>query len=261
MNALGKFGIGLVLGVVLVSVAAAVAGGDPAASSETTDEAATSVPTTAFSEPWVEPGEVLVETTAILPRGLDVTDGIAVFEYDLAGLAPTLGVDDESGSPGDVVVFPERWELTTASGATVPAETSAQARLVRFELPSATDSVARIDLVGWRVATTVGDRIELPLEEGASGGLRSGEAVIETILDQRNSTIVQIDLIGGSDSHTNGVLRPLDARWRISGRQGGGLQLIWEGTDVPDEVVLEDVGFHFRLIQGRVEVVEGGAGQ
>jgi hypothetical protein len=194
----------------------------------------------------VEPGEIIVGATALLPRGLEIEDGVARFSYELVGLAPTLGSGADGAELGDVLTLPDVWVLTTSTGATVGTTTSRQADVARFELPGPDAAVSQIEVVAWRRATPFGQRVELPVEVGAAATFRSGEAVIETVLEQRNSTIVQIDFDPTGDEWRNGLLRASNPRWRASGLSSGGVQLLWEGSSAPTTVVLEDVSFELR---------------
>lgn len=257
MTAAGRFALGLLGGLV-------VAGAIGLLTAETSEEATTTtttpVTTTARTvEPWFEPGEVMIGATFLLPRGLNVTDGFAYFDYELTGVAPTLAGDleDRPEGTGDYSAVPERWELTTASGAVVEATTGPRNSSVSFELPVGEEEVASIQLVGWRVAVPFGERVEVPISSGATADLRRGRVTVETVLEQSVSTIAQLDFERSGDAWDVTVsLRPMNTRWRVSGRQGGGLQLIWEGTDAPDSVILEDAGFEMRPMTGEVRVLE-----
>jgi hypothetical protein len=253
----GRFGTGFLVGALLAGVALLAL--PPSESSSTAAATATPAPPTtrsAIEEPFLVPGEVLIGGTVLLPGALELEDGVARLQYDLAGLSPSLQAHEESEYQGDVLAIPEIWRLTTDSGAVVEETTSPRDHSVRFDLPSIDDTVATVELVGWRVATPFGERIELPIEEGAKGSFRSGEAVIETVLVQRTSTIVQIDFDRAGDDWQSGVLRPLEPGWRISGRQDGGIQLIWDGDDAPDSVVLEDFDFSMRATTGSLLVID-----
>ena len=46
----------------------------------------------------------------------------------------------------------------------------------------------------------------------------------------------------------------MDPGWRVSGRAGGGIQLIWDGSDAPQSVILEDVSFEMRPLAEAVIV-------
>ncbi len=240
----------------LLAVAVSLAwtpGGNPP---ETTSVAVTAADPVTVVAPWLESGEVLVASTVILPLGLEVEDGVAVFDYDLAGLSPALVEHEDAEHQGDVVVMPERWMLTTEAGVEVEAVTSRRDSTVRFDLPSLDDEVATISLIGWRVATVFGNRIEMPIEVGATGSLRNGIVSIETVLEQRTSTIVQLDLDETGDDWQLPIIRPRQPAWRVTGRQGGGVQLIWDGVDAPDTLVLEDAGFEMREVAGDILVVD-----
>ena len=71
---------------------------------------------------------------------------------------------------------------------------------------------------------------------------------------------MQIDFDHSSDEWSNGLPRPLEPGWRVTGRQGGGIQLIWDGDGTPESVVLEDFGFSMRPQEGIVLVIDSGAG-
>lgn len=256
MNSAGRFGSGFLIGALLTGLLLMI--WSPAGSESNAERSApvaTTVPETT-APPFLEPGEVLIGATALLPRDLVIDGSTVVFDYDLAGLGPTLIGDEDSQYQGEVTAFPERWVLTTESGLQVEEITGPRDTSTWFELPSEEEVVATISLIGWRVPTPFGERIELTVVEGASGSFRSGVATIETILEQSTSTIVQIDFDrAGADWH-NGVPRPLDPRWRVSGTSGGGIQLIWDGADAPTEITLEDFGSGMRPIAGDILVID-----
>ena len=247
----GRFIAGLLVGGLVAVMIGFLTGGE---------EAAAPVPTTTTSlapaprvEPWFESGEVLIGATALLPRGLNIEDDMAFFDYDIASLNPTL-VDGED-LQGLAAALPEHWLLTTASGATVTGVTGPRDSSVRFELPIGEADVASIVLTGWRVAVPFGDSVELLIEEGASASTRHGTVSIDTVLEQSISTIVQYEFDLGDDPWDVYVtLVPADPRWRRSGQQ-----LIWDGDNAPDSVVLEDAGFVMRPVDGEISVFTDGA--
>jgi len=256
MIRVGRFGAGVLLGGILAGLVLYLgAPDDPEVAASTSTPTTLAEPAPAAA-PFLEDGEVLVGSTALLPRGLDVEGGVATFSYDLVGLSPSLFSHEDSGHQGDVLTIPERWALTTGTGAVIEETTGIREHSVRFELPGEDDTVRLIELVGWRAATVFGERIELDVMAGATGVLRSGRATIETVLEQRTSTIVQIDFDRSDTDWGGGVLRPLNQAWRLSGRQGGGIQLIWDGPDAPDRIVLEDAGFAWRPVSGNIVVIE-----
>ena len=253
MNSAGRFVSGFLLGVALAGVLLLWPGPEPEETTQPPPEDTTTTSTPAI-EPFLEAEEIIFGATALLPRGLELEDGIARFSYELAGLGPTLGATDFFLPQGDVLTFPETWVLTTDTGETVAATTGRQASAARFELPNDDAVVARIEVVGWRRATPFGERIEIPIEVGSTARFRSGEATIETVLQQRTSTIVQIDFDSDGGDWHNGLLRSAEPGWRFSPRQGQGIQLLWEGSDAPTSIVLEDVSFEMRPVAETVVV-------
>ena len=253
MNSAGRFASGLLSGAAFAGVMFFWPNSDPDAPATSMPAMTATTSTTALA-PCLGPGEGDCGATVLLPRGLEVEDGVARFDYELTGLGLTLGVGQDAGTSGDVLTFPEIWVLTTRAGATIEATTGPTAAAARFELPSDDTAVAQIEVVGWRRATAFGERVELPIEVGAAATFRAGEAIIETVLDQRNSTIVQIDFDSNSGEWHNGLLRPVQSGWRVSGRSGGGVQLLWDGSDAPSSVVLEDVSLEMRPVAESVIV-------
>jgi hypothetical protein len=206
--------------------------------------------------PWLEPDEARVGSAFILPRGLEVADGFATLTYDLAGLSPSLVEHEDADYQGDVVIAPEHWVLTTTGGARIEATTGRRDSSVRFEMPPGDETVAAVNLVGWRIATAFGERLELPIEVGSAGTFRSGTVTVDTVLEQRVSTIVQFDFDETGDAWQLAVIRPTDPAWRVSGGGSGGLQVSWDGDDAPTKLVLEDAGFEMRAVAGDILVVD-----
>ncbi|MDJ0663286.1 MAG: hypothetical protein QNJ75_01920 [Acidimicrobiia bacterium] len=257
MSAAGRFALGVVAGALILPILGLIPSGDAEEPATTTSVPTTEAPATV---PWFEPEEVAIGATFLLPRNLNVTDGFAYLDYELTGIAPSVVGDfeDRPAGAGDFAAMPERWELTTASGAIVEATTGPRASSVRFEMPIGEEEVESIRLVGWRVAVPFGEQVEVPIESGATADLRRGRVTVNTVLEQSISTIVQLDFDrSGDDWDITVSLRPIDSSWRVTGRQGGGLQLIWEGTNVPESVVLEDAGFEMRPLVGEILVMEG----
>ncbi len=257
MTSPGRFGAGLLVGA-LVGGAISLAWFGPDAEEAVAVAPPTSiVPTlTPSVAPWFEEGEVLIDATAILPRLVETDEGVVVFEYDLVGLSPALVAHEDLEHRGDVLVLPEKWVLTTGGGVDVDAVTGPRDHSVRFDLGSSDDVMATLHLVGWRVAVPFGDQVEMLVEAGVSGSLRSGDLTIATVLDQTNSTIVQLDFEpSGGDWESAGLPRPLDPGWRLSGRDGG-FQLIWDGDDAPKQIVLESAGFEWRPANGNILILD-----
>jgi len=248
-----KFGAGFLLGVVLAGAVSLV--WVPSAQSLATVPAAPAVAEPLVA-PWLEPDEARVDSAFILPRGLEVADGFATLSYDLAGLSPSLVEHEDADYQGDVVIAPEHWVLTTTGGAQIEATTGRRDSSVRFELPPGDQTVAAVNLVRWRIATPFGERLELPIAVGSVGTFRSGTVTVDTVLEQRLSTIVQFDFDETADEWQLAFIRPTDPAWRASGGRSGGFQLSWDGDDAPTSLILEDAGFEMRAVTGDILVVD-----
>ncbi len=260
MTGPGRFALGLLGGLSIALLIGLMRGGDdqPIA---TAPETTTTTTEAAAAVPWFEPEETIIGTTVLLPRELSIEDGVAFFDYDLRGIGPTLANDaDESDDPvdGDHIALPERWILATDGGEEIEARTGPFDTSVRFEIPDGVTAIESIRLIGWRAPVPFGERIVLPIESGETAALRGGTVTIETVLRQSVSTIVQIDYDDADSIWGSGFVLPAEPGWRTSGRQGGGIQLIWEGDDAPETVTLQDVGFEMRAVSGDVVVMTGG---
>jgi len=258
MNA-GRFAAGFLVGVIVAAVLAAGLGGQEQVATTTTQT--TAPPVVQSQEPWFQPGEAVIGATVVLPGALNIDDGTAYLSFDLVGLAPTLFPDDRLSGlampAGDPMELPEIWELATVAGETVTGTTGPSSRSVSFDLPSPDDEVATITLVGWRVPVPFGESVTLPVEEGATGELRRGTVTFASVLEQSISTIVTVDFDREGDLWQSWVeLRPRDGHWRVSGRQGGGMQLTWDGDDAPDSIVIEDAGYELFPVTGSILVYD-----
>jgi hypothetical protein len=258
MNA-GRFAAGFLVGVIVAVVLAAGLDGQEQVTATTTGTTATLA--VRSQEPWFLRGEALIGATVVLPGALSIDDGVAYLSFDLVGLAPTLLAHDETSGlampAGDPMEVPEIWELATVAGETVTATTGPSSRSVSFELPSPDDEIATITLVGWRVPVPFGESVTLPVEEGAAGELRRGAVTFASVLEQTISTIVTVDFDGDGDLWQSWVeLRPRDGGWRVSGRQGGGLQLTWDGDDAPGSIVIEDAGYELFPVTGSILIYD-----
>ena len=252
MNSAGKFAAAFGLGAAVAGLISLGWNPPPVEA----DLSTTTIAPVGEVVPWFEPGETPIGSTFILPRDLVVDGTRVVFDYELAGLSPTLHEREGAGHHGEVVAFPEHWVLTTTSGVDVEATTGVRDTSAWFELPSGDDGVATIRVVGWRVGSVFGTRVEVDAVVGATGSFRSGTVTVATVLEQSVSTIVQLDFEDTGDRWQFPVLRPIDRDWRWSGRSGGGMQLIWDGDDAPASFVIEDVGPEMRPVTGDVLVLD-----
>ena len=118
-------------------------------------------------------------------------------------------------------------------------------------------------MTGWRLAVPVGSELTLPVEVGARRVFPDGSTIeIDTVLEQSSSTIVQLNSTAADSSwtgHSFGAIRTEDPGWRISFRfgQASNVQLIWEGSGAPDELLLTQVDPAWIPIDSDVVVIGG----
>lgn len=266
MLAFVRFSIAAAVAVVVTVVAGTfvdAGGGDELAEPEPT-ATTTSTVTVEIEAPWGE-GGVRFRNTVVTPVAFVVDEGTAELEYELVGLGPTFGEEEELS---DIPVRPEVWELVTQSGATFETSIHIADHFVRWEIPDniVAADVAEVRVVGWRVATPVGSRVVLPLVAGATETLHDGtELTVGVILEQANATIVQIDSRVPPDPWRGGDLfgsvTVTEPGWRITFRFGSedDVQLIWDGDDPPTEVELIQAGPEWLPITSETIVVRGEA--
>ncbi len=237
-----KIAIALASGAVVGGlVGAAFVGAEPR-NGEILETPTTASPApTTTQAPWFD-GGAQFRSTIVRVEALVVGDGEAELEFELLPLHWTDG-----GERGDELpVLPEHWELRTASGQVYEATTPLGTHVARWEVPADldTDDVSAVHVVGWRLAVPVASSVTLPVARGASARFSDGATLaIETVLEQTNSTIVQLATRRPDDpwSHTTlAAFRVTDPRWRIGSRFGSSsnVQLTWEGDDAPAEVEL-----------------------
>jgi hypothetical protein len=216
--------------------------------------------------PWFADG-VRFETTVIVPVSFFVDGGVAELVYRAETISPSLSRDDDTGQPGtpdDILVRPELWLLEIEGAAPVEATTEADAERVRFSVPetATVSDVLGLHVVGWRRAVLIGGSVTLPLDSGAEGSFHDGTTlVVATVLEQAESTIVQIEVEGPDDRwHAGGGFgyRFSDARWRLSGGVGGGgFQLTWEGDTAPTEITIVQAYAEWEPVAERTTIIAG----
>ena len=191
--------------------------------------------------PWINPSEIVFASTILVPTSFTVDRGFAELEYELHSLSPLSGIEVHDHPEPHVVVYPERWELETRSGTSVLVDVNEGATKVRFAVDddATVDDVRQIRLTGWRAAAPLEEQLTVPLETGTTVVYAGGTTItVDTVLEQKTSTIVQVDVDHPESEWDTIFATPADPGWRVSGRQDGGLQFIWEGDDPPGEIVL-----------------------
>ena len=201
---------------------------------------------------WVADGEIALGPAVMVIEGLTVEDGEAVLSYALFDLNPA--VPGRLREPDwltevplqrlseEAAVAPEAWTLVTASGE-IPGTTSGpRSRSARFSLPGGVlPEVLGLRLDRYWIRLPYSYEVGVPAE--AVVGLDEGYSLsIGRVIEQTNSTIVQVDLaiLGGfAPAGDPGalLLSVLGEGWTFtSGRTSTGLQLVHEAGPLPDPI-------------------------
>ena len=214
--------------------------------------------------PWIE-GGVRFRSTVLLPISFVVGDGTGELEFDLVPLHWTARTGQDELLSDELPVQPEQWELTLEGGVVIEAVTTLDDDVVRFDVPADADAadVNTVRVTGWRLAVPVGSKLAVPVEVGARGVFPDGSSIeIDTVLEQSSSTIVQLNSTAADASwtgHSLGAIRTEDPGWRTSFRfgQASNVQLIWEGSGAPGELVLSQIDPAWTPIDADVVVIGG----
>lgn len=253
---------GAIAGVAITAIGLALFLPDRPAASGAEAESATVLtePATQTTVPWIAVAEVQFESTILIPTEVVAGDGVATLRFDLATLAPRGGTSASIADDPIIDALPERWALSTVSGGGTIETTDPGASSVRFNVRTGllTEHIATIRLIGWRVAVPAHERIVLNLTIGSSEGFTGGTGVtVVTILNQQNSTIVQLSVEQPHSRWDRIDIEAADPGWRKSGRLDGGFQFVWDGSDAPPALVLEQSSPTWVPVDGDVTVFEG----
>ena len=246
MSIRAQVAVGLFAGLALGVMLGLAVRSDPAVDDDATAASTTTVEPVVREAPWV-PNGVRFRTTVLVPESFTVADARVELAYSLVNLGPGLegdAGDDAGGVPIDVVARPEQWELQIEGAPPIAASTRPSAERVSFEVPDGTrrQDVVSMRVTGWRLAVALGSEVVLDLSDGARGEFADGTSVtVDFVLDQTSSKIVDVDVEAATDEWHGAEsfgLRADDARWRIATQDPHRIQLIWEGGDAPDSMVL-----------------------
>jgi hypothetical protein len=243
-----------------------------------TDENATSLPpenvsstTVPLVEYFVDPDEVLIASTALVPRSVIGTDSTLAIEYELISLAPTEGVPPiefftfrELGQvPHEdlAFIFPRNWTLTTESRTIEGGPANPDVRVARFDLP---EGVVSSDVVSVQVIDPL---MLYPLdvafdlsEQVPSAEVIDGVSVeLLNISGQGDSVIVQIE-VSADD--------PIDYMFSIEGTGSGWqsvvvrsghrtVNLTWAGGGLPEIMTFRARGSQWVELDGTYSVSIG----
>jgi len=209
---------------------------------------------------WFSPAETLIGPTALLIQDLEMEDGDLVVRYELRDLSPpaigrilTLSEANSffTTPREEPVVAPERWTLETVSGDVDGISSSARAPVARFDVPEGfvlgTITGLRVDSYRMRMPY-VFDIAVTPIP-GTTYELDDGFSfTITRVLPQSSTTIIHIDYLTPSDAFTAGeptpvIISGVGPDWisynqRQAGGVFGGLQLIRNGSELPETITL-----------------------
>ncbi len=231
------------------------------------------VATTAASAPanptvtaWVDPREVIIGSTALIPTAVQIDGTELDVEFELVDLAPRLADESPLSSENPALVFPVEWTLITAdgefSGKTPP---SAGARRARFSVPSGLtlDRVQAVRLDAYRVPVPFAFPLELDPGDASFHEVGAGvSARIQQIIEQRDNTLVIVELdAAGSFLSSDVVVNGTGPDWvRASASQLGRptWTLDFRGRQLPAPLPLRAHGLLWpRIDDGRLVDVSG----
>jgi len=259
-------GPGLIAGAALAFAGIAL-GPDQSPSADTTtttvDETASTTP------PWYRQHETLVGTSAILPDALTVEGGEAVLHYQVLTIAPRptgIIVVDENGNGPGAGVGPESWVIETTDGEYPGESRNSDVHEARFEVDDRFDvnKVTGIRITRYRMRVPYGYDVELLPQTGAMVTLDDGYSMsIATLLPQSVSFIVHLDMEHPMDlfsTDPNPVrVNGAGPEWTTATpRLSGGVQLVREGPEVPDPLVLRISSAYWVTFDRTINVDIGG---
>jgi hypothetical protein len=220
---------------------------------------------------FVDPDEVLIASTALVPRSVIGTDSTFAVEYELISLAPTEGVSpiefftfrELQQVPNEdlAFIFPRSWALTTESQTIEGGPTNQDVRVARFDLPegvvsSDVVSVQIIDpLMLYPLDVTFDLSERVPSAEVIDGVF----AELLNISDQGDSIIVQIEVSADDPIDYTFSIEGTGSGWRSavvrSGRRA--VNLTWVDGDLPEIMTFRARGSRWVELEGTYSVSIG----
>ncbi len=244
----------------------------------TTDDATSLPPENVSSttippnEYFVDPGETLIASTAVVPKSV-VTSGTGLaIEYDLVSLAPTEGLPQmffrTFGNVREItndelpVIYPESWVLTTDSETFEGGPANPTARVARFELPEGVGAsdVVSVEIVDPLMLFSLDTQFELSQQSPSAEIVDGVRAQLLNISAQGDSFIVQIELIAEDPIDLAFGIEGVGAGWRSAFFEAEGrprVNLTWTDGDLPEIMKFRAQGDQWVEIKGSYAVSVG----
>lgn len=221
-------------------------------------------------EYFVDPGETLIGSTAIVPTAIVSSGTGFAVEYDLVSLAPTAGLPpiifSTFGNTQEIqndelpVLFPRNWVLTTESQRFEGGPANPNVRIARFELPEGVNAseVTSVEIIDPLMMASLDTHFELSEEAPLVAIVDGVQARLLNISPQGDSTIVQIELIAEDPVDLTFGVNGVGAGWRSAFFEAEGrprVNLTWVGGDLPDVMTFRAHGDQWVEIPGSYPVL------
>lgn len=221
-------------------------------------------------EYFVDPGETLIGSTAIVPTAIVSSGTGFAVEYDVVSLAPTAGLPpiifSTFGNTQEIqndelpVLFPRNWVLTTESQRFEGGPANPNVRIARFELPEGVNAseVTSVEIIDPLMMASLDTHFELSEEAPLAAIVDGVQARLLNISPQGDSTIVQIELIAEDPVDLTFGVNGVGAGWRSAFFEAEGrprVNLTWVGGDLPDVMTFRAHGDQWVEIPGSYPVL------
>jgi hypothetical protein len=244
-----------------------------------TTEDATSLPpenvlstTLPPNEYFVDPGETIIASTAVVPKSVVRSGTGLAIEYDLVSLAPTGGLPQmffrTFGNVREItndelpVIYPRTWTLTTESDTFEGGPANPNVRIARFELPEGVDAndVVKAAIVDPLMLFSLDTKFVLSEQTPSAEIVDGVRAHLLNISAQGDSFIVQIELIAEDPIDLAFGIEGVGAGWRSAFFEAEGrprVNLTWMGDDLPEVMTFRAQGDQWVEIEGSYTVSVG----
>jgi hypothetical protein len=240
---------------------------DDATSLPPENVATTTLPPTEY---FVDPGETLIASTALVPTSVVSSGTGLAIEYDLVSIAPTEGLPPifvrsfrnsrEIFNEELAAMFPRNWVVTTELDRFEGGPANADVRVARFELPEGVGAsdVVSVEIVNPLIKASLDTHFELSQQTPTAEIVDGVLAHLLNISAQGDSTIVQIELIAEDVIDLTFFVEGVGEGWRSANFEAEGrprVNLTWVGGDLPEIMTLRAHGNQWVEIPGSYSVL------